>query len=107
MFRGLNSLEPRKLTPASIAREIQQGLAPQGLRDFPPPGFKGIHLPCHGVAGDYYDGIPAKRRVDGFLVADGHDDASRRAERHESERGSGEGVQPRESLPCEHASVER
>ena len=39
----------------SIARDIQQALLPQGLRDFPHLGVAGIHQPCHAVGGDYYD----------------------------------------------------
>jgi sigma-B regulation protein RsbU (phosphoserine phosphatase) len=54
----------------AIAREIQQGLVPQGLRDFPHLEIKGIHLPCHGVGGDYYDVFPLSDRSTAFLVAD-------------------------------------
>jgi sigma-B regulation protein RsbU (phosphoserine phosphatase) len=54
----------------AIAREIQQGLVPQGLRDFPHLEIKGIHLPCHGVGGDYYDVFPLNDESTAFLVAD-------------------------------------
>lgn len=54
----------------AIAREIQQGLVPQGLRDFPYLEIKGINLPCHGVGGDYYDVFPLSDGSTAFLVAD-------------------------------------
>jgi phosphoserine phosphatase RsbU/P len=54
----------------AIAREIQQGLVPQGLRDFPHLEIKGIHLPCNGVGGDYYDVFPLSDESTAFLVAD-------------------------------------
>ena len=54
----------------AIAREIQQGLVPQGLREFPYLEIKGIHLPCHGVGGDYYDVFPLSDDSTAFLVAD-------------------------------------
>jgi serine phosphatase RsbU (regulator of sigma subunit) len=54
----------------AIAREIQQGLVPQGLREFPYLEVKGIHLPCHGVGGDYYDVFPLSDQSTAFLVAD-------------------------------------
>jgi len=54
----------------AIAREIQQGLVPQGLRDFPYLEIKGIHLPCNGVGGDYYDVFPLSDESTAFLVAD-------------------------------------
>jgi phosphoserine phosphatase RsbU/P len=54
----------------AIAREIQQGLVPQGLRDLPNLEIKGIHLPCHGVGGDYYDVFPLSDQSTAFLVAD-------------------------------------
>ena len=54
----------------AIAREIQQGLVPQGLREFPYLEIKGIHLPCHGVGGDYYDVFPLSDESTAFLVAD-------------------------------------
>jgi serine phosphatase RsbU (regulator of sigma subunit) len=53
-----------------IAREIQQGLVPQGLREFPYLEIKGVHLPCHGVGGDYYDVFPLSDGSTAFLVAD-------------------------------------
>ena len=54
----------------AIAREIQQGLVPQGLREFPYLEVKGIHLACHGVGGDYYDVFPLSDESTAFLVAD-------------------------------------
>ena len=54
----------------AIAREIQQGLVPQGLRDFPYLEIKGINLPCHGVGGDYYDVFPLSDQSTAFLVSD-------------------------------------
>jgi sigma-B regulation protein RsbU (phosphoserine phosphatase) len=54
----------------AIAREIQQGLVPQGLRDFPYLEIKGINLACHGVGGDYYDVFPLSDESTAFLVAD-------------------------------------
>ena len=54
----------------AIAREIQQGLVPQGLREFPYLEVKGIHLPCHGVGGDYYDVFSLSDESTAFLVAD-------------------------------------
>ena len=54
----------------AIAREIQQGLAPQGLREFPYLEIKGIQLACHGVGGDYYDVFPLSDESTAFLVAD-------------------------------------
>jgi len=54
----------------AIAREIQQALVPQGLRDLPYLEIKGIHLPCHGVGGDYYDVFPLSDESTAVLVAD-------------------------------------
>jgi phosphoserine phosphatase RsbU/P len=54
----------------AIAREIQQGLLPQGLRDFPYLEIKGLNLPCHGVGGDYFDVFPLSDESTAFLVAD-------------------------------------
>jgi sigma-B regulation protein RsbU (phosphoserine phosphatase) len=54
----------------AIAREIQQGLVPQGLREFPYLEVKGVNLPCHGVGGDYYDVFPLSDDSTAFLVAD-------------------------------------
>ncbi|WP_348262909.1 SpoIIE family protein phosphatase [Telmatobacter sp. DSM 110680] len=54
----------------AIAREIQQGLVPQGLREFPHLEIKGVHLACHGVGGDYYDVFPLSDGSTAFLVAD-------------------------------------
>ena len=54
----------------SIARDIQQGLLPQGLRDFPHLEVSGIQIPCHAVGGDYYDVFPITHQLTAFLVAD-------------------------------------
>jgi serine phosphatase RsbU (regulator of sigma subunit) len=54
----------------AIARDIQQGLVPQGLREFPYLEIKGIQLPCHGVGGDYYDAFALSDDSTAFLVAD-------------------------------------
>jgi serine phosphatase RsbU (regulator of sigma subunit) len=54
----------------AIAREIQQGLVPQGLRDFPHLAVSGLHIPCNAVGGDYYDVFPASDGSTAFLVAD-------------------------------------
>jgi serine phosphatase RsbU (regulator of sigma subunit) len=53
-----------------IAREIQQGLVPQGLRDFPHLAVSGLHIPCNAVGGDYYDVFPVSDGSTAFLVAD-------------------------------------
>ena len=39
----------------NIAREIQQALVPQGLRDYPNFSITGILRPCEEVGGDYFD----------------------------------------------------
>ena len=54
----------------SIAREIQQALLPQGLRDFPHLAVTGTHFPCHAVGGDYYDVFPIGQDRTAFLIAD-------------------------------------
>ncbi len=54
----------------SIARDIQQALLPQGLRDFPHLGVTGVHLPCHAVGGDYYDVFPVDSDRTAILIAD-------------------------------------
>lgn len=54
----------------SIARDIQQGLVPQGTRDFPHLEVSGIHIPCHAVGGDYYDVFELGDESTAFLVAD-------------------------------------
>ena len=54
----------------SIAREIQQALLPQGLRDFPHLAVTGTHSPCHAVGGDYYDVFPVGPDRTAFLIAD-------------------------------------
>ncbi len=54
----------------SIAREIQQGLTPQGLRDFPHLAVAGVQHPCHAVGGDYFDVFPISDEATAFLIAD-------------------------------------
>ncbi len=54
----------------TIARDIQQALLPQGLRDFPHLGVAGIHQPCHAVGGDYYDVFPVDDDRTAILIAD-------------------------------------
>jgi len=54
----------------SIARNIQQALLPQGLRDYPHLGVAGIHRPCHAVGGDYYDVFPVGHDRTAILIAD-------------------------------------
>lgn len=54
----------------NIAREIQQGLVPQGLQDFPHMAVTGIHHPCHEVGGDYFDVYPMPDGRVAFLIAD-------------------------------------
>ncbi len=54
----------------AIAREIQQGLLPQGLRDFPHLAVSGTQFPCLAVGGDYYDVFPLSDNSTAFLIAD-------------------------------------
>ncbi|HEX4285326.1 MAG TPA: SpoIIE family protein phosphatase [Terracidiphilus sp.] len=54
----------------TIARDIQQALVPQGLRDFPHLAVTGGHYPCHAVGGDYYDVFPLSEDRTAFLIAD-------------------------------------
>jgi len=54
----------------SIARDIQQGLVPQGLHDFPHLALCGTHTPCDTVGGDYYDVFPLSDGSTAFLIAD-------------------------------------
>jgi len=54
----------------SIARDIQQAMLPQGLRDFPHLAVTGSHNPCHAVGGDYYDVFPVDKNRTAFLIAD-------------------------------------
>jgi sigma-B regulation protein RsbU (phosphoserine phosphatase) len=54
----------------AIAREIQQGLLPHGLRDFPYLAVSGMQYPCHAVGGDYYDVFPLSDDRTAFLIAD-------------------------------------
>lgn len=53
-----------------IAREIQQALVPQGLRDYPHLAVTGIHRPCHEVGGDYFDVFPLPDGRVAILIAD-------------------------------------
>ena len=54
----------------SIAREIQQGLVPHGLQDYPHLSVTGLHRPCNEVGGDYFDvfALPDGRLA--LLIAD-------------------------------------
>ncbi|HEX3891088.1 MAG TPA: SpoIIE family protein phosphatase [Terracidiphilus sp.] len=54
----------------TIARDIQQALVPQGLRDFPHLAVTGGHYPCHAVGGDYYDVFPLSDDRTAILIAD-------------------------------------
>jgi phosphoserine phosphatase RsbU/P len=54
----------------TIARDIQQALVPQGLRDFPHLAVTGGHYPCHAVGGDYYDVFPLPDGRTAILIAD-------------------------------------
>ncbi len=54
----------------SIAREIQQALVPQGMRDYPHLAMTGIHRPCHEVGGDYFDVFPMPDGRTAVLIAD-------------------------------------
>ncbi len=54
----------------TIARDIQQALVPQGLRDFPHLAVTGGHYPCHAVGGDYYDVFPMSDDRTAILIAD-------------------------------------
>lgn len=53
-----------------IGRQIQQGLLPQGLSDFPHLEVTGIQYPCLEVGGDYFDVLPFSEDRTAFLVAD-------------------------------------
>ena len=52
-----------------IGYQIQQGLLPHGLRDFPHVELSGKQMPCHAVGGDYFDVFPLGERT-AFLIAD-------------------------------------
>lgn len=54
----------------SIAREIQQALVPQGLKDYPHLAITGIHRPCHEVGGDYFDVFPLFDGRTAILIGD-------------------------------------
>jgi serine phosphatase RsbU (regulator of sigma subunit) len=53
----------------AIGYQIQQGLLPHGLRDFPHVELSGKQIPCHAVGGDYFDVFPLGERT-AFLIAD-------------------------------------
>jgi serine phosphatase RsbU (regulator of sigma subunit)/pSer/pThr/pTyr-binding forkhead associated (FHA) protein len=52
-----------------IGYQIQQGLLPHGLRDYPHVELTGKQIPCHSVGGDYFDVFPLGDRT-AFLIAD-------------------------------------
>jgi phosphoserine phosphatase RsbU/P len=52
-----------------IGYQIQQGLLPHGLRDFPHVELTGKQMPCHSVGGDYFDVFPLGGKT-AFLIAD-------------------------------------
>ncbi len=54
----------------TIAREIQQAMLPQGLKDFPHLAVTGVHFPCSEVGGDYFDVFPVSDDRVVFLIAD-------------------------------------
>jgi serine phosphatase RsbU (regulator of sigma subunit) len=54
----------------SIAREIQQGLVPQGLQDYPHLSVSGLYQPCNEVGGDYFDVFPLPDGRTALLIAD-------------------------------------
>lgn len=54
----------------SIARQIQQALVPQGLKDYPHLAITGSHRPCNEVGGDYFDVFPLPDGRTAFLIAD-------------------------------------
>jgi phosphoserine phosphatase RsbU/P len=54
----------------TIARDIQQALVPQGLRDFPHLEVTGSHSPCQEVGGDYFDVFPMSEDRTAVLIAD-------------------------------------
>ena len=53
-----------------IAREIQQALIPQGLKEFERFSITGIHRPCYEVGGDYFDVCPLSDGRIAVLIAD-------------------------------------
>jgi serine phosphatase RsbU (regulator of sigma subunit) len=54
----------------SIAREIQQALTPQGLRDYPNFSIAGTLRSCDEVGGDYFDVFPLSNGRLAVLIAD-------------------------------------
>jgi sigma-B regulation protein RsbU (phosphoserine phosphatase) len=54
----------------SIAREIQQALVPQGLRDYPHFSITGTYRPCDEVGGDYFDVFSLSDGRVALLIAD-------------------------------------
>ncbi len=54
----------------SIAREIQQALVPQGLKEFPHYSISGMLQPCNEVGGDYFDVFPLLNGSIALVIAD-------------------------------------
>ena len=54
----------------NIAREIQQAIVPQGLKDFPHFSIAGMYRPCDEVGGDYFDVFPVPDGRIAILIAD-------------------------------------
>jgi len=54
----------------NIAREIQQALVPQGLRDYPHFSIAGLLRPCDEVGGDYFDVFPLPDGRIALVIAD-------------------------------------
>ncbi len=54
----------------NIARDIQQALVPQGLRDYPHYSIAGMYRPCDEVGGDYFDVFPVPDGRIAILIAD-------------------------------------
>jgi len=52
------------------AREIQQGLLPQGLQDNPHHSITGTHRPSDEVGGDYFDVFPLPDGHIALLISD-------------------------------------
>ncbi len=54
----------------SIAREIQQGLVPQGIQDYPHLSITGLLRSCNEVGGDYFDVFQVPDGRIAILIAD-------------------------------------
>lgn len=54
----------------TIARDIQQGLIPQGSQDYPHVSISGVYRPCDEVGGDYFDIFPIPDGRIAMLIAD-------------------------------------